>query len=448
MSLYLILIFFSGFYSAGNQKLQNYNQQIQGKTGAQIQSYSQSVVANKENTVNNMYSQWRSCVSRCVSQHSKTEGECNVQFCSSEKSNYERYKQELDKMKKAQADLQKKEQNIKNKSALQQVQDQKKKTNLYALVGVGTTAFLGYKAKMCCAQCTGLNPACCGMCPVWVGMTGLAAAQTVQMFKKKNELQQTAFDLCATSNCNPGDLGDTLKDPKMTNIPDCKLYPALCDTKLYDPDLNNPGMAKLQAVEPIKTTLPNSNLFGSNPTFPANPALSKILADEVTPKTGWPNGQNPLKKGSGFSYEDLTPQQKAKLDASMKDFNNRKQAFLSKNGLLNSDSRGLAEALETEEESLDVAGDFSDLPEDEDPVLDGSSALAGNSDRSLSTADKIKDMLKNMSKGSQSGLSSLADKSVSVGNDSVGVREDNIFIMVHRMNRKLDEEESYFIKDF
>ena len=95
-------------------------------------------------------------------------------------------------------------------SPLEQVRKKKKDMGIYAVLGVGTTAFLAYKTKTCCSQCGGFGGGgCCGMCTPFSVAAILAAAQTLEMFKKKGEFGETERALCVKDPNNANQcLGD------------------------------------------------------------------------------------------------------------------------------------------------------------------------------------------------------------------------------------------------
>ena len=432
--------------------------------------YYEEMMSQREALLNRAKGEWDFCRSQCRSKYTKAgraynNQECDIEHCSSKRAKYNELDKDLKRMKEAQKKAKDREGQKAGNDPLSQVKKQKKDTGLYAVMGVGTTVFLGYKAKTCCAQCTGSNPSCCGMCPVWVGMTGLAGAQTMKMFKKKKDLGKTVRDLCTSTkpgDCDTDDDGDNEKTPPEFTAPFCSDNPDKC-LPIYNM-MNegclpsDPDYPECDGGKDKKTQL---NMQGP----PGPGGFSELTGDEHNPKNtdpaslftdlannfGWPDDiENPFSPTNTkpFDYNTLPPHKKKMADNIMADINKQNKDYM--------DKMGLGAGSDFEDDDLSEGGVGSGTGALKGAVSanfpvkadNGSRSLAGNDNqkrgkkkKANSIADQMKAMLAKMNGmgGSQAnGAGHLGDKSVLIGNDNVGVREDNIFMMVHRMNRKLE----------
>ena len=458
------------------------------------QALSREVERNKANYVQQMKNRWDNCRATCKATHTKptaeiceggsycprsyTDEECDQEFCQAEKLTYERYKRELDDMISAREEYEKRKDKQLSNSPLEQVKKKKKDTNLLAYVAAGTTAFLGYKAMKCCAS-KGCRES--GQCAVLTGMTALAGLQTNEMFKKKNELGQTAQAMCAVSS-DPECLGDSSggggDDDFVGTPPGCEeegVPPDACFkiTQHLDPpgecppdDPNYPNCKNGNGPNsPPKPDMPGGGGPGTLSANEISPTqMSEKLSHIFKPKGGWPKGENPWVGSESFDYDKLPPDQKKRAGQLMAGLNQKNKDFLNKHGLgggdysgaggLGNDEDGSGDGLSSNggvgsTDSSGVSAGFSGSS----VSGDGSRSLAGSEDSTAgnrgkprsSLAQQMRDYLQKM-KGAKLGANSngyLGDKSVLVGSDNVGVREDNIFMMVHRMNRKLDREHRF-----
>ena len=421
---------------------------------------SQSVVDNKEASLDGMKNQWQACTNRCLNkpnnQHSADH--CRDVICKDLKDQYEGYKAQSESMDENNEKLEdgKTAENPEgNEAVVNQVREKRDKVGALAYVAAGTTAFLGYKAAKCCSATF------CSSCPMYVGMTALAGAQTAKMFKKRDSLNETCRDLSTNGICNPIS-PDEVENPDNPIPPDplppgCEYAPEVC--RGGDPSNPSPTIDPSEISQVTTPDYPTGSFAGGETLTP------EMLGEIFKPKGGWPKGENPFKDSEEFDYDSLSADQKQEINDAMKGFNQRKKSYMAQNGLLDSgdssgglnsgsddDKKGQGGLLaENEFDEVDLSSGFPQ-------VKDGSGSLAGGSVNSGSrrrrvagkepnTIDKMKEMLKKMS-GSDKNKGDLSDMSVSIGNDYVGVREDNIFLMVHRMNRKLDEQHRRFIIDF
>lgn len=443
---------------------------VSSEISSQQQAEMQKMEREKASYVQELQNQLDSCRSKCQAQHTKktnqmcgadycsrayTNEECDQEFCYTQKLNYDNHKRALDNMLAAREQHENLTQG-QEEAPLEQVQKQKKETNILAYVGAGTTAFLGYRATTCCAK----KPPC-AQCATLLGMTALAGRQTTKMFSKKDELGATAQALCARvddPSCSfyKDQNGDKEEIPIMP--PGCQQVPSeICETVISQFETPPPGECPPEDPNCLSSENPNA------PNMPGRDPVSRLtgdtrFTDAFKPKEGWPNGINPFADidSSTFDYDKFTPSQKKQAKQIMAGLNKKNKAFLDKHGLSGDSNSGdesetVSGAIKKEanKDSGEVSAKFDSGGTDESSrSLSGDSPTISASPKTKSIAEQMKDMLKKLHErgGNSKGVGFLGDKSVLVGNDNVGVREDNIFMMVHRMNRKLDEKEQRFIK--
>ena len=340
-----------------------------------------------------------------------------------------------------------------NESVVKQIKRAKKKTNTMAYLGAATTAFLTYKAAACCSK-TG-----CSMCPAWVTMAGLAALQTKNMFNQRDKFGATQMALCeqnsseAACGSDSPNGGDPLPDPPES----CKTNPDLeCEkiVKIIEDDSKNKGNNNNQPGQ-----LPGV-CAGSN-CFTGSKLTSKLLDVYKPDKKKWPHHvKKALENGTPFDKqwldENVPPQHKKHINKMLGNLRNQNKDYLAKAGIAGDGSDFGSDTLSDEGAGASAAS--AGAANKDSNAFSGSkdsgssSAYAGNeSGRSLSgrkknsLARQMEDMMKKLY-GGKGGGSALKEKSVSFGDDIVGVLEDNIFMMVHRRHRNLDEERKAFIR--
>ena len=446
---------------------------------------SQNVVNTKQSSLNQMLGRWNTCQSRCQNDPNTNHSadHCKNVVCEREKKSYNSYKQasdtmneNLDKINKDNKDNKDNNGNVAQgedtSAVVNQIRKTKDKVGVLGYVAAGTTAFLGYKAAVCAGSCPGGT--CCTQAPLFGAMAVAAGVQTAQMFKKRNDLNQTCLQLSSSGSC---------LSPEVSNCPGI-IIGGVCQPNSSLADCLSPNVVingECQPPAPGCELNPSSSFCNNPSTFttgdncpPGDPSCKlstgldgvtsstkaltagvvESLSKEFKPKGGWPDGKNPFKDNEELDYNNLSEGQKATLAKAMKGFNQKKNDYIAQNNLLedSDESSGLL-AENSEEPELDLSAGFPGVKDS------SSSALAGKSMNKMrrkkrgrgpdSTIDKMKEMLQKLgaSRGEGKGQD-LSQMSVSIGNDNVGVREDNIFLMVHRMNRSLDEEHSLFIADF
>ncbi|MDE0092149.1 MAG: hypothetical protein OXN83_02550, partial [Oligoflexia bacterium] len=338
-------------------------------------------------------------------------------------------------------------------------------------------------------------------CALLTGMAAAAGLQTAKMFQKRNDLGQTAYAMCASAhdpNCPSGDGNEEEEEELKIGMPPGCEEAGLSSQKCAKvvqivnqppeecpPDDPNYPNCENKDKDPnsLKPNMPGSGFGpGSLTGSTSEQEIREKLSHMFQPKGGWPDGKNPWVGTESFDYDKLSPSKKRYANQLMTGLNQRNKDFLNKKGL-NTDAGGLdsegSDGLGNEGSEGDLAsqgglgnegseGDLasqgglgskekSGVSASFSKESDGARALAGSEDDRAgggqrpksSIAQQMQAMLQKMKgKAGGAGASSgyLGDKSVLVGSDHVGVREDNIFMMVHRMNRKLDEKENRFLK--
>ena len=455
--------------SQGIVDSENARAEEEGRDSRATQSGSTDSRVNMKAEVDSRKRQWRACVRTCIAdspnqqdKHIRCESKPRCLALKKEYQDAQRIMDNTNAALKANADQ---AEDSEDAGVNTQLGNQKKRNSALAWVGAGTTAFLGYKTNACFSSC---SFGACGGCFALAGLTATAGLQTIKMFDKSRGIGDTQEDISGNKDtadrfCVPNPVED---DPEFcqgdrlsfcmslacsssdtTTPPEAGQTPRVTAGGPGDSGTPGPMNPYQPGVDDSTTSLP--------PDFSTDAFIAN-LGKKFEPKGGWPaeTGGNPFKKAAedGFSYEKLSDEQKAEINKAMKGFNQRKKAFMAKHGLLNDKKSKdkLAKKEDIPQESFDVAADFSEIIEEaSDPNGDtGNSRGRGRSSKSKkppNTADKIQAMLMQMSR---KPTSKKAPRSVVLKNEKVGVREDNIFLMVHRMNRRLDEEDKYFINDF
>lgn len=324
-------------------------------------------------------------------------------------------------------------------SALTEVQKERRRQRLYATVAAAGTVALTYKATQECGGSGGMSPTCY----IYIGLATMAGMQTVKMWNKERELGDTEKGLCdfnpSNSACNG--YGDPKNNPDNNpgNNPKNPTPPppgAKQNPRLYTrltPPLNNSQ----------NTFCTPGEIGCSNIAYPWPPSDDKIR-EMIEGETGVPDPDG--KKGDGFSYETLNPKEKADVDSFLKKMNDEGMNYLQEQGI------DVDEIDESKKNTLLGSA----------PSTSGSFSGGGSKGRSLASSplpvvrkkkklalsDEMSGMLKKFQNSLAGGGANndFSKKSVQVGSDVVGVREDNIFMMVHRRHRALDGS-GRFIKD-
>ena len=443
------------------------NQEDSGNQGVQENiNLLKSKVSEYEGIVNSKLNRLNSCRSSCVSQCRQTcisndednneecQGQCTNERCdrtdcSGAKQKHTESKNHLDAYKEQLATAEKQFAAPKedNQSVVKKIGKGKNKTNAMAFLGVATTAFLGYKAKTCCSQ----TPMC-GMCAVWIGMTGLAGWQTIEMFNQRDKFHDTQTPFCeknpSSKGCEPD--GGPPEMPPSCSDPAQKCGPLLT---ILDPP---PGKSPKATPPPLPCADGSDCFTGGGP----NSYLSKI-SPLYEPKRKWPGGRNPFEGNQKWSYDQATPAQKKEINKVLGQLRNQNKAYMDEAGLTESelesgDDEGVAIGDEDRAtaSSNNLAGTFTGGGDKNSGSSDYTEGMAppesGDARRKNKLAQQMKNMLKNFYGNKDgSGKNDLGKKSVSFGPETVGVVEDNIFMMVHRRHRALDDkgEQNFFIKD-
>ncbi len=432
-----------------------------------------------------------SCKNKCMNPpcnmgrcgQSKSAAQCEATECSKHKRLYEQYKTELAKIEKQIADLkssmannnrqagtqntedtqERARQTQNTENVIQKVDRGKKNAKTQRLLGVGVTAGLTAKAAACYSSCAGS----CG-CHWWAMGAVATGVMTSNIKDQERKFERTQNDLCAA---NPNAAGcDPDNKPKGAGLKAPDPFPPSC----YQPGVNCEKINEI--IQGLDTT--------SKPCPPGDSSCSKQAPGLITggdfreklgeqilevykPKGGWPKGFNPkavIAENRGLSYNDMPPEMKRKIDKYLKNTNKMNKDYAGQakaaSGTLHTDHNGAA--------GTELLASLDDLSEasagDGLRSTAGTGAFSGDKDHSptsLSSSEETASDKKKSSLAKQMNkmLSSLynnpdakdpyAEKSLNFGSDSIGVMEDNIFMMVHRRHRALDDQ-NYFVvkKDF
>ena len=472
----------------------------EGLTDAQKQQH-QQIINQQKSLIKFTEGQLNNCINRnCKKTCRQTkedqvctgtnipDAECTsrADLCSQQKNELEVLKKKVKDMEKALEELNKSEEDSDEtednpddseddpdankddsdgKSALAQTQKTRDNTALKQLVGAGATALLYKKYSACMAAC---STGCGAKCMHWLIAAGLALKQTIEIGKKKKDLTNTMNGLCDDPPCEPDDTpdggdtgsgslaGDDTTEVKIPPQPsfcpggltaeECRagIGTMMIDTECppEEPNCNDkitPNSPPMNGGRRQDGGLDLQQLDNNSDDNSKLTAITDNLKDIFEPPGGWPDGA--FDDTGDFNYDKMPASKKNEIDAVMADVNQQGQAFMESHGLTD-DSAGGSD-YSSQGKADDVSPAFQKMADD-------SRALAGLEDspvrrrkKPTSLAEQMKNMLKKMHGGDKNGAGFLGDKSVSIGSDKVGVREDNIFHMVHRMNRKLEGNDRF-----
>ena len=423
------------------------------------------------------------CLSEC------TDAKCDENECRPEKAKYDYYNDHLDNYKKrmGEANEETRKRGSADDPVTKKIDRGEKWADILAGLGVGTTAIYCYKAKTCCSG----KP--CPMCGLWTLQCGQGTLQTAQMFAQRDKFHETKKGLCAgNSEChsycknNPSDiLCDSACSGGADDPPHCRSYCAQNPRENHCQDPPPSCQSNLEACNTIRCETdptsecaptteeptcevgdsdctppsPNPPDGGSDGTFTVAPVTTipekvyEAFDLKPPPKGALADPKNWIKNNS-------TPAQRKKLAKMQKSINQKNKAYLKKMGFTDEELEGGQDAqdgLESDatsgspQRTLGSAGANAFGKVDDS----GSSSFAGSenskgrkragSGKNL-LAKQMEDMLKRLYPD-KSKAKSLKDMSVNFGGDIVGVAEDNIFMMVHRRHRNLDEDRAIFIRE-
>ncbi len=417
--------------------------------------------------------------------------QCEAMECSEHKRLYEQYKTELAKIEKQIADLKSsmannnrqagnrgQTQNTGNtakqtgqnqdiENVIQKVDRGKKDAKIQRLLGVGVTAGLAYKAYTCCKKPvpvasykimgssppTAVPPDCPG-CPYWWMATIAAGVMTLSIKDQEKKFERTQKDLCAAE---PNAVGCSDNKPKGAPEP----FPPSC----YQPGVNCEKINEI--IQGFDTT--------SKPCPPEDTSCSKQAPGLIPPnfdevkfgeqgleayKSGlMPKGASPemIANSRKFSYNNMPPEMKKEFDNYMGNINkmNKNYAKMAGSSLDTDNKAGLArDDLDEETEGVSTggglgssvgAGAFSGGKSKSTVHPSGSGKTTGAGKKKSSLAEQINKMLSSLY-NNPDAEDPYAHRSTEFGSDSVGVKEDNIFMMIHRRHRALDSQNN-FLRD-
>ncbi len=370
---------------------------------------------------------------------------CDTGECQATKDEYNRHKKLADQSQQELDDLEKsvKMQQESSKSPLSQVHKKRKNMGAFTAVGAATTAFLGYKTVTCCS-----SPGCreSGWCWIWGGMTAAAGVQTGLMANKKKQLKNTESAMCVKKPGSSECIDDGEPEPNMMDTSECKKHPSHCKimAKSFGWDCD-PGDESCPSNNPPTPTTPAP---GMDPRLTT--AFTAMAREEG--RTWPPKGMRPFASTTGL-IKDLSPKEQEHVDEVLAPLHKSNAAYLAKKGIKIPSQKNAGQL--SSGLGVDLAGGEDDLEAVEDLGADmsasqfsgGEASLAGSSGgpglkraiakkKPNSLADQMKQLLGNL-RGNKKTVTSPAEKSVQLGNDIVGVAEDNIFMMAHRRHRSL-----------
>lgn len=437
----------------------------------------------------------RECESRCVSDRGCdcsnedcshcTNEMCDGGSCSANKQKYnelknhlENYKTQLAKLREQEGgssgepeDDEEPEEGADNKdddqrpgnnmagsseSTIDQVRRGKDKMDIYTIMGAATTGFLLAKAKACCPNRG------CNMCGTYLAMAAAAGIATGKMANQRESFRDTEKGLCETTSdalgCtpddNPGGGDDSTGPPAPELPPSCTLIPESQCENVWN-IINDPNDGK---DNPPDSCSPGDTacLTGGTPGMPFR--ISTGLKKIFEPPGGWPKGT--FTGNKDFSYENLSPEAKKHVDSQLAKLNKMNKGFMDKalgddagfnlgGGYGSGDDEtdtesglgGIGKALTGKGDTASFTGGEGDRSVSSSDLDD---TIGGTAGRKSNLAQQMKQMLKKFY--GEGGKDPLAEKSVSLGSDVVGVVEDNIFMMIHRRHRTMDGQ-NYFIRD-
>ena len=154
-----------------------------------------------------------------------------------------------------------------------------------------------------------------------------------------------------------------------------------------------------------------------------------------------------FKVDENFSLKNMSPEEKKEYQAQLKDLENQTKKYMKEVGLTDKDFK---EMNNINNKGLysgnSLAGSNIDTGNNTNRGLDEYSPN-GNQKTKKSKLAQLGDQFKNFYNGqSISEKDIFAEKSIQFGSDFVGVIEDNIFMMVHRRHRSLEDDKDLFIQ--
>ena len=437
--------------------------------GYQTQNF-KNILQGSENRLN-------SCRQTCQNQNpTYTKAQCDLQRCSSQKEEYDKLTANMPKYEQGIEDSEQGEQAEDSsddeeegqESAAKQIKNAEKKSKSAEMIGIATTAFMGVQTARSC----GASPPD-SMCPVYVAMTAASFAQWRMLKQQQRDMGNTREAIesgpCVGPDCeNPG--GTPTPPPVFP--PSCHDDPAMqCEriNEIGDPTPpgdededrkdNTQGNGNPPPIGPgsYAGNAPGNiyDDFG-NPNDPNNPNpygwSNEELGNIYKPEGGWPDGKNPFANVDPDAYNKASAAQKKRFNQALAKLNSRNKGYMDQAGLGEGAGDGSGSgwgsgATEgTGSQAGAGAGSFAGDEGGGDSFSgEGGGASGGRSPNSKNMlAKQMQDLLKNY--GRKDGGASPQKKSVRLGDDNIGVAEDNIFKMVHRRHRAMDKE-SYFIVD-
>ena len=356
------------------------------------------------------------------------------------------------------------------------------------------TAPLGWAVPSAEAEATESALPCSKlMCPVYAGGAVVAGLQTLKMYRQRDKLKKIEESLCEkdaqTGVCSDSGSGTQLSQTKWAEIPGCGGDSDRCQQTMCAIDPASPSCGPSS----IKTASANKGDISS-----LESGLPQRLSMVYQPQGGWPQNQNPYlsekvklptiatPQVNRFVY-DLTPSEKRALDNALHAHNQQQQAYLSGMGAeapegikisslfgqnINPQQQAgiaVSDPAETEtyfESEPAVAGQArapsgSNM---ESGVLSGSpppgpwtagapgavpSKIADSASQKRQKKGSLKREMDNiLSRYYQDGMGQsdpYQGKFTEFGpnNAPVGLKEDNLFLMSHRLHRRMSSDQAF-----
>ena len=291
-----------------------------------------------------------------------------------------------------------------NEALISQLEREKKTTQQLMVLGALGTSYLAKKTYSCCAA----TPMCVWCIPGVIA-TGMAFSETRDMYKQTSKIKETIRDLR-----NPGKGGN---EPEPAWEHEGCAQDCLTVLQLAEDDNN----------ESAFTGGGNSDI------------LPEVLEKIVDKK--YKKGESPFEQYKNLSYDNLSPDQKKQYDNLIKDLAAQSEKYVDELGLNEEEIEGAKAELKKNNESAFTGGEYSS------PMNKGKRLINNIKRKRPNLAKQMQHLLKNYYANKNPAKKIGISKTTNFGSDTVGVVEDNIFMMAHRRHRSLDSE-NLFIKDF
>ena len=339
------------------------------------------------------------------------------------------------------------------------------------------------------AEATGL-PCSQVWCPVYAGGAVVAGLQTLKMYRQREKLKKIEESLCEkdaqTGVCSDSDSGTQLSQTKWAEVPGCEGDSERCQQTMCAIDPASPTCGPSS----IKTASANKGDISS-----LESGLPQRLSMVYQPQGGWPQNQNPYlsekvkPRSNPAAFRvvyNLTPSEERALDKALFEHKQQQQAYLSGMGAEAPEGIKISSLLgqKISPEQAEIAGSgptetetyFESEPavagqarapsgsNMESGVLSGSpppgpwtagapgavpSTLSATAAPQKGKAGSLKrEMDHILNKYYQDGRGQsdpYQGKFTEFGpnNAPVGLKEDNLFLMSHRLHRRMSSDQAF-----